>query len=471
MSFGPREECGVFGIFGKSNCSTYIYYGLSALQHRGQESAGIATCANGEINLSKGMGLVSSIFDEKSVLELPGDSGIGHVRYSTSGESRAQNAQPFISSGKIEFAIAHNGNLVNYWALRENWIERGHNFATTTDTEVMSKIIAYEYEKEGDMIKAIKNTARYLDGSYSCVILTKEAIYAFRDPFGFRPLLMANLPNGYAFASEDCAFAMLPSKVVRDVKPGEIIKVSKDGMSSDSIAKINRKSYCMFEYVYFARPDSTLNGVSVYKSRKEMGRMLARSFPAKADIVSAVPYSGVAAALGYSEESGVPYTEILLRNRYAGRSFIMPEQGDRERAVRTKLIPIGEEIRGKRIVLIDDSIVRGTTIKQIAKMLYEAGAKEIHLRIACPPIVAPCFYGVDMQQFKQFIANEKTVEEIAEFTGVDSMAYNTIENLVAAIGIAKESLCMACLDEEYPTELADIRARQTRLNELGQMRL
>jgi len=314
---------------------------------------------------------------------------------------------------------------------------------------------------------AIKNTMRYLDGSYSILISTPDELYAMRDPFGFRPLLLCDLPNGYAFASEDCAFQTLPSKVIRDVKPGEIIRINKDGVTSDRVAKINRRAHCMFEYVYFARPDSTLNGRSVYGARKKMGELLAKSFPVKADLVSGVPYSGVASAIGYSKESGIPYTEVLFRNRYAGRSFIMPDQDTRDQMVLMKLIPIEEEIKGKEIVLIDDSIVRGTTMKKIVAFMRKAGAKKIHLRISCPPVIAPCFYGVDMQQYSQFIATEKTEKEIGDFIGVDSLHYNTIDNLVKAIDMPATNLCMACLNEKYPTELGELRAKQTKLTELN----
>jgi len=466
-SLEAREECGVFGIFSKNECSEHIYYGLSALQHRGQESCGIAMCTEGDIEVVKGMGMVSKVFEEENMQDLKGSSGIGHVRYSTAGESKLQNAQPFLTRGAdTKFALAHNGNLVNFWTLRNDLIAKGRTFSTSTDTEVISKILAVEYVKERDFMQAIKNMTNYLDGSYSLLILTPDALYAVRDPFGFRPLMMCELPNGYAFASEDCAFSTLASKFVRDVKPGEIIRVDKYGMKSERIGKIGRRAHCMFEYVYFSRPDSIINGVSVYKARKNLGELLARDFPVKADIISAVPYSGVAAAIGYSRKSKLPYTEILLRNRYSGRSFIMPSQEARDRLVRTKVIPIEEEIRGKEIILVDDSIVRGTTMKQLVGMIREAGAKKIHLRISCPPIIAPCFYGVDMQQYKQFIANEKTIAEIRKFIGVDSLAYNTIENLVEAINIPKGALCMACLNEDYPTELGGLKAKQMKLTEL-----
>jgi len=467
MSFGPREECGVFGIVSKQECISELFYGLLALQHRGQESCGIAVSNSGDINVSKALGLVSRTFDHENIKELKGTMGIGHVRYSTAGHSGIQNAQPFIAKGAdLKFAIAHNGNLVNFWALRDQLTERGHVFSTSSDTEVISMILASEYAKEHDLIQAIKNTARHLDGSYSLLIMTPSEIYAIRDTFGFRPLLMCDLPHGYAFASEDCAFRTLPSKLIRDVKPGEIIKATADGIETERIGKVSRRAHCMFEYVYFARPDSTTNGVSVYKARKNLGKMLARDYPVKADVVSAVPYSGVAAAIGYSNESGIPYTEVLMRDRYGGRSFIMPQQEMRDYIAKSKLIPIEEEIKGKRIILVDDSIVRGTTMRQIVSTIRAHGAKEIHLRISCPPVIAPCFYGVDMQQYKQFIANEKSVPEIAKFIGVESLGYNSVPRLVESIGLPRDHLCMACVNEEYPTELGHLRAKQMKLIEM-----
>jgi amidophosphoribosyltransferase len=465
---GPREECGIFGIFDISDCAERIYYGLSALQHRGQESCGIAVSKGKDLDVVKGMGLVNNVFDHSNIVELKGKLGIGHVRYSTAGESHLPNAQPFLTKGaNINLAIAHNGNIVNFWELKEQLVERGHTFSTSTDTEVISKLLVSEFIKEGNLFQAIKNTTRFLYGSYSMLIMTPDELYAIRDPYGFRPLLMCNLPHGYAFASEDCAFQTLNADLIRDIKPGEIVRISHEGIETDRIEKITRKAHCMFEYVYFSRPDSTINNISVYKARKRLGKLLAKSFPVKADIVSAVPYSGVACAIGYSKESNIPYTEVLLRNRYSGRSFIMPSQDSRKQIVRMKLMPIEDEIAGREIVLIDDSIVRGTTMKEIVALMRTAGAKKIHLRISCPPIIAPCFYGVDMQQYKQFIAIEKTEKEIAKFIGVDSLRYNTIENLVKALSIPEQSLCMACLNEDYPTELGQLRAKQTKLTELG----
>jgi len=464
--FGPREECGVFGIYGKSKCSEIVFNGLSALQHRGQESCGIAASDGREIDVVKGMGLVNRVFDKDNLAELDGQMSIGHVRYSTAGESKLQNAQPFLTKGaKITFAIVHNGNIVNFWALRDRLIERGHTFVTSTDTEVLSKLLISEYLKDQNLFDSIKRTMKFIDGSYSLLIMTPDELYAVRDPYGFRPLIMADLPTGYAFASEDCAFQTLPTEIIRDLKPGEVVKVNADGLESDRISGINRRAHCMFEYIYFSRPDSTINGISVYKVRKKLGQLLARDFPADADVVSGVPYSGVASAIGFSKESGTPYTEVLLRDRYAGRSFIMPSQESRNLAVKIKLIPIEDEIKGRDIMLIDDSIVRGTTMKQIVSLIRDAGAKKVHLRISCPPIIAPCFYGVDMQQYKQFIAVEKTEEEIGKYIGVDSLHYNTIDNLVEAIGMPKNSLCMACLNEEYPTELGGLKAKQTKLTE------
>jgi amidophosphoribosyltransferase len=462
-----REECGVFGIYGKKDCAESIFYGLTALQHRGQESCGIAMCNNGDINIIKGMGLVSRVFDVEKIGELKGTCGIGHVRYSTAGETSLTNAQPFLTKGKgLTFAISHNGNLVNFWELRDYWSRKGHIFTTSTDSEIISHIIVNEYRQEHDLFEAIKRTVQYLDGSYSLLILTPDELYAVRDPLGFRPLMLCELEKGFALASEDCAFRWLDASLVRDVKPGEIIRIDDSGLTKERFGKIQRKAHCMFEYVYFAMPDSVINGISVYKARKRLGHALARDSPVDADVVAAVPYSGVAAAVGYSEQSGIPYTEVLIRSRYGARSFIMPTKKSRDMVARTKLIPIREEVQGRDIVLVDDSIVRGTTMRQIVGFIRDAGAKSIHLRISCPPIIAPCFYGVDMQQYEQFIAVEKTVEEIREFIGVDSLYYNTVESLVDAIGIPRSSLCLACLSEEYPTELGHIKAKQLKLTNL-----
>jgi len=461
----PKEECGIFGVAGLPAAADTVYYGLCALQHRGQESCGIASNRNGKIKLVKDMGLVHKVFNKEKLSKLKGDMAIGHVRYSTAGESKRVNAQPFIT--KIDdfcFALAHNGNLVNFWELKEYWTNRGHVFMTSTDTEIISFLLARHYMQEKDFFAAIKKTVEHLEGSFCLLIQTKDAIYAVRDPLGIRPLSIMELNKGFAFSSEDCAFASLESGLVRDVKPGEIIRVDKNGLTRDRIGKLTKKAHCMFEYVYFARPDSNVNGVSVYQARKKLGRSLAEDAPIEADVVAAVPYSGVAAAIGYSEQSGIPYAEILLRNRYMGRTFITPADQDRSFAVKAKLIPIKEEIKGRDIVLVDDSIVRGTTMKQIVSLIRETGAKSVHLRISCPPVIAPCFYGIDMQQYKQFIAAEKTVEEINKFIGADSLHYNSIDRLVESIGLPKRSLCMACLNEEYPTELGHFRAKQMKLS-------
>ena len=460
----PREECGVFGIIGTSNPAKDVYFGLSSLQHRGQESCGIAVSNSKGIDVSRGMGLVHTVFSEEILAKLKGNKAIGHVRYSTAGESKLVNAQPFLTKGSdIEFAVAHNGNLVNFWDLRDYWGQRGHVFMTSTDTEIMSYLMGMYYHKEKDFFEAIKLTSGHVDGSYSLLILTRDAVYAVRDPFGFRPLAMCELNKGFAFSSEDSAFSGLEKGLVRDVKPGEIIKADANGLTNERMGRIQKKAHCMFEYVYFARPDSIINGVSVYKTRKKLGGLLARDDPVDADVVAAVPFSGVAAAVGYSEESEIPYAEVLIRNRYVGRTFITPEHENRAFAVRSKLIPIRDEIENREVVLVDDSIVRGTTMKQIVSLIKEAGAKAVHLRISCPPIIAPCFYGIDMQQYKQFIAAEKTVDEIRRFIGADTLAYNSMENLIKAIGLSKRSLCMACLNEDYPTELGHLRAHQMKL--------
>ena len=457
---GIGEKCAVIGVKSHKDVFEYLYYGLYTLQHRGQESAGIAIQTD-QIRVHKDMGLVSDVF--KNVY-LSGNIGIGHVRYSTTGSSVIENAQPLvINYSKGSFAIAHNGNIVNQAELRKGLEDRGNIFITTSDTEIIAVLIAHEHIRTDDFVEAIKAVMKQLVGSYSLTILYDKKVIAVRDPWALRPLCLGHSEGTYVVASESCALDVLGIKFVRDLKPSEILVL---GDTAESYSGPKEKvCHCMFEYVYFARPDSAINGVSVYKARRELGKLLARSFPVKADIVSAVPSSGVASAIGYSAESGIPYTEVLMRDRYAGRSFIMPSQDVRDKLVRTKLIPIEEEIRGKELVLVDDSIVRGTTMRQIVSMIRECGVKGIHLRISCPPIIAPCFYGVDMQQYKQFIANEKTIEEIGKFIGVDSLAYNTQDNLVKAIGLPKNNLCMACLNEEYPTELGRLRAKQMKLTE------
>ncbi len=439
-----RERCAVFGIYSDKPVFDRLYYGLYAMQHRGQESAGIATYTD-KINLHRDMGLVSEVFRGKY---LDGNVGIGHVRYSTTGESGIENSQPIlINYAKGSFAIAHNGNLVNSSELASIMERRGSVFITTTDTEVIAQLIAQEHLRTGNFIEGIKNAMRQLRGSYSLTILKDDQIIAVRDPWAFRPMVFGRSDDTFVVASESCALDAVGVKLIRDVKGGEILVIG-NGIRSYSIRR-ERTSHCMFEYVYFARPDSIIDNISIYKVRKNLGEILYKKAPVDADMIIAVPDSGITAAIGYSRASGIPYGEGLIKNRYFGRTFILPEQKERERGVMIKLNPIRSEIEGKRVVLVDDSIVRGTTIKRIIKLLRDFGASEVHVRISCPPIRYPCYYGIDMQTHKEFIAQKKSVEAIRKEIGADSLAYNSLEGLIEAIGLPGEKLCVGCLTGDY----------------------
>ncbi len=440
-----KEKCAVFGIYSNKPVFDLIYYGLYSMQHRGQESAGIATYTD-KIEIHKAEGLVSEAF--KGVF-LEGCVGMGHVRYSTTGESGMGNSQPLIINyAGGSFAVGHNGNLINSLELRMQMKRRGSTFATTTDTEIIAKLIAQEHLKEGDFVKGIKQAMNQLRGSYSLVILKDKKIIAVRDPWALKPLIIGRSDNSIIVASESCALDAVGAKIVRDVKAGEIIVIDKN-IKSDSVIS-ERLAHCMFEYVYFARPDSIIDGLPVYEIRKKLGEILARDAPVDADIVVAVPASGITAAIGYARASNIPYGEGLMKNRYFGRTFILPEQIDREKGVRIKLNPIKSEISGKKLVLIDDSIVRGTTAKRIVKLLRDFGAAQVHVRITCPPLKEPCFYGIDMQTHGEFIAKENDIEEIRKQIGADSIRYNSIDSLIEAIGLPENNLCLACLNGNYP---------------------
>jgi len=449
-----RERCAVFGIYSDKPVFDRLYYGLYAMQHRGQESAGIATYTD-KINLHRDMGLVSEVFRGKY---LDGNVGIGHVRYSTTGESGIENSQPIlINYAKGSFAIAHNGNLVNSSELASIMERRGSVFITTTDTEVIAQLIAQEHLRTGNFIEGIKNAMRQLRGSYSLTILKDDQIIAVRDPWAFRPLVFGRSDDTFVVASESCALDAVGVKLIRDVKGGEILVIG-NGIRSYSIRR-ERTSHCMFEYVYFARPDSIIDNISIYKVRKNLGEILYKKAPVDADMIIAVPDSGITAAIGYSRASGIPYGEGLIKNRYFGRTFILPEQKERERGVMIKLNPIRSEIEGKRVVLVDDSIVRGTTIKRIIKLLRDFGASEVHVRISCPPIRYPCYYGIDMQTHKEFIAQKKSVEAIRKEIGADSLAYNSLEGLIEAIGLPGEKLCVGCLTGDYVIKEEQMKLR------------
>jgi amidophosphoribosyltransferase len=458
-----REECGVVAIFGHPEASKLAYLGLHALQHRGQESAGIASSDINTLYNIKAMGLVVDIFTEDVIGRLPGSLAIGHTRYSTTGDSALLNAQPIrVECNKGMIAIAHNGNLVNARHLRQQLDRNGSIFQTTSDTEVVVHLIAQS--REHTLPEAIADALRRIEGAFSIVILTRDRVFAARDPHGFRPLSMATLPNPggrpertVVFASESCAFDLIGARYERDVKPGELVVIGPEGMHSRFYAPQRKQSSCIFEHVYFSRPDSVVFGRPVQESREALGRQLAREAPVDADIVVPVPDSGVTAALGYSAESGIPFRFGLIRNHYVGRTFIEPEQRVRDFGVRLKLNPVRSILEGKRVILIDDSIVRGTTSRKIVRMVRDAGAKEVHIRISCPPTIAPCFYGVDTPRQRELIAANKSIEEIKDFIGADSLVYLSLEGTKMACAEGeKTTYCTACYTGKYPTDLVDV---------------
>ena len=453
-----RDKCGVVGIYSANDAkvSYSIFYALLALQHRGQESCGITMRTDSEFISEKGMGLVNEVFNLPRLDKLEGNTGVGHVRYSTTGESELINAQPFVvrhSRGTI--AIAHNGNIVNAEELRKKLKASGQAFVSTTDTEVIAHLIVREYLKSEDMVEAIAEVMKKLVGSYSLAILTDDALIAVRDPLGIRPLSLGKIHNrGYIFASETVALDVINAGFERDIKPGEIFVISDKGTKSHRPYKLPRKAYCMFEYVYFSRPDSVLNRIPVYEVREKIGMLMAERDDIEPDLVTPIPDSAIPFALGYSRAKGVPYREGLIRNRYVGRTFILPSQQARELAVKLKLNPMAREIAGKRVVLFDDSIVRGTTSRRIISLLKDAGAKEVHMRVGCPPIKSPCKLGIDMPTHEELIASSRSVEEIRAAIGADSLKYTRIEDLIKAIGQDEDELCLGCLTGRYPVEIA-----------------
>jgi amidophosphoribosyltransferase len=456
-----REECGVIAIHGHPDAARQAYLGLYALQHRGQESAGIATADYNTLSNIKGMGLVAEIFTDDVLRKLPGELAIGHTRYSTTGDSALLNAQPIrVESTKGLIAIAHNGNLINLGNARARLERDGAVFQTTSDSEIIVQLIAHSQEQT--LVDAIADSLRQVDGAFSIVMMTRDRIFAARDPRGFRPLSMGRIPNPngpdtIVFASETCAFDLLHAKFDRDVKPGELIMVSRDGVTSRQYASGVPQSSCIFEHVYFARPDSKIFNRWVQDSREAMGRQLARESGVEADLIVPVPDSGVTAAIGYAAESGIPFRFGLIRNHYVGRTFIEPEQRVRDFGVRLKLNPVRNLLEGRRIVLIDDSIIRGTTSRKIVRMVRAAGAKEVHLRISCPPTISPCFYGVDTPRKSELIAANNTVAEICRFIEADSLAYLSLEGMQQACdGGEGNSYCVACYTGVYPTQWVDV---------------
>lgn len=448
-----KEECGVIGVYSNSEetVSDMIHYGLYALQHRGQESAGIAVSKDGVINYHKNMGLVSEVFTQENLDELKGNTGIGHVRYSTTGDSLVANAQPLVVKYKNgSIALAHNGNLVNADSLREILEDEGVIFQTTNDSEVVANLIA-RYHKDG-IEKAVKRVMEVLKGSYALVILTDNKLIGVRDNQGIRPLCLGKINDGYVLASESCALDTMGAEFVRDIEPGEMVIIDENGVQSIFNDKWCKKRLCIFEIIYFARPDSKIDDIGVYAARKEAGKILAREYPVEADVVISVPDSGTSAAIGYAEESGIPYSIGLIKNKYVGRTFIQPNQALREQGVRLKLNVLKENIEGKRVILVDDSIVRGTTSRRIVDMLKNAGAKEVHLRVSSPPVKYSCYFGIDTPNRRHLVGANKSIEEIRDMVNADSLGYLSQEGLVRSTG-KNVGYCTACFSGDYPMEI------------------
>lgn len=464
----PEEACGVFAVFSPTDdVATLAYFGLYALQHRGQESAGIATFDHGTVNVHKDMGLVSQVFDEEVLERLPGQWAVGHTRYSTTGSSRVANAQPAILSTRLgEMALAHNGNVVNAANLREELLNRNHTLITTTDTELIALLMADAVNDGKDWVNAAIDACRCCEGAFSLTIATPEGILAIRDPNGIRPLVLGYFgddnpkdgPGQYAVASETCGLDIVNAHYIRDIQPGELISISETGIKSVQWAEPERR-LCIFEMVYFARPDSIYHGESLYSYRKRLGNILAQESPADVDLIMPVPDSGIPAAIGFAETSGIPYAEGLIKNRYVGRTFIQPTQVMREAGIRIKLNPLRDVLEGKRILLVDDSIVRGTTSRKIVKALRDAGATEVHMRISSPPVTHPCFYGIDTDSQDQLIAATKSIPEIEEQIEVDSLAYLSWKGMLEATQQDNSTFCSACFTGDYPVEIPEMFKR------------
>ncbi|MEM3852620.1 MAG: amidophosphoribosyltransferase [Methanomassiliicoccales archaeon] len=456
----PGHKCGVVAMNCDKNVAPMLYASLRIMQHRGQNSAGIAVSSDGEtIKAVRGLGLAHEVFNQENISSLTGRAGIGHVRYPTTGDDMLENVQPLVfSSALADVALGHNGDIVNSDRLREKLENDGWAFFSTTDTELVLRLIVNELRDTRDAVKAIRNALRRIEGGYAFALMIGSRVFGIRDPLAIRPLCLGRVPGGYAVASESVVFDMLGGKLVRDLLPGEIVEI----LPGDYISYMtpsSERAHCMFEYVYFARPDSVIDGRSVFDVRREIGRVLAREKPVRADVVIPVPDSGRTHAIGYSEVSGIPVCEGLMKNRFVERTFIMPDQTMREMSVRMKLNPIRSVISGKRVVIIDDSIVRGTTMRSIVQMVREAGAREVHVRIGCPMIIAPCYYGIDMKTRDQFIAPGKNEEQIATEITADSLGYISVEGLVRALGAKESELCLGCLTAEYPTRIPGERMR------------
>lgn len=453
-----RDECGVFGVWGPgTEAARLAFFGLFALQHRGQESAGIVTGDSQELRIHTNLGLVSQVFSEDIIRSLPGHVGLGHVRYSTTGGNRLPNVQPMVGEHRgAPFALAHNGNLVNALLLRDRLEARGHTFTSTSDTQVIVQQIA---DSAADTLEeAIAEAMPQMEGAYSLALIAPDRLIAVRDPHGVRPLCLGRLGDGgWVVASETCALNVINARFVREVQPGEIVTLNSDGLESRQVMEPQRKACCIFEFIYFARPDSDIYGKNIYASRMRMGNMLALQAPVSADLVIGVPETAIPHAIGFAQNSHIPYGEGFIKNRYIHRTFIQPEQRMRELGVRMKLTPLREALAGKRVVVVDDSIVRGTTTGPELELLRDAGVREIHLRISCPPIKYPCFYGIDTSAGrKELIAARMTVPEIRDHLGADSLEYLSLPNLTKAVGLPRGNFCTACFDNKYPIPVPEL---------------
>jgi len=456
-----HDHCGVFGVFGNDEAAKLTYLGLYALQHRGQESAGIASTDGANVHVHKAMGQVQEIFTPGVITQLPGAAAIGHTRYSTAGDTALMNAQPVvIDCNKGKLALGHNGNLTNAIELRKRLEHRGSIFQTTSDTEVIVHLIARSAAR--NLSGAIADALNQVEGAYSLLLLTRDEIYAIRDPRGFRPLNLGRIDGAWVVASETCAFDLIDAEYVREVEPGEMVRISRMGVESIRFAPEKLHQYCIFEHVYFSRPDSIVFGRPVNQSRERLGRLLAREHPVEADIVAPVPDSGVPAAVGYAAEAKIPFRMALIRNHYIGRTFIEPEQAIRDFGVKLKLNPVRRMLEGQRVILVDDSIVRGTTSRKIVRMVRDAGATEVHVRISCPPTISPCYYGVDTPRREELIAAQKPVEEIRKFLGADSLGYLSLKSLRAAVEDNEGKFCTSCYTGSYPTELVQLEVEAHR---------
>lgn len=462
---GLNEECGVFGVWGHHNAAHITYYGLQSLQHRGQEGTGIAVTDGKQIHIKKGEGLVTEVFSKNDMDDLQGTGAIGHVRYATAGGSGPENVQPLLFKSQTgSLALAHNGNLTNATVLRSLLEAEGSIFQTTSDTEVLAHLI--KRSKRTQFVDQIKAALNMLQGAYAYLLMTETELIVALDPYGLRPLSIGRLGDSYVVASETCAFDIVGADYIRDVQPGEMLIINHDGIRSEIFTTQTQMSLCTMEYVYFSRPDSDLQGMNVHTARKNLGKQLALEAPIDADVVTGVPDSSISAAIGYAEESGIPYELGLIKNRYVGRTFIQPTQQLRDQGVKMKLSPVRGVVEGKRVIMVDDSIVRGTTSRRIVRMLKEAGAREVHVVISSPPIKHPCFYGIDTSSREELIAGDKSVEEIRQIIGADSLTFLSVEGMLKALGREQsggmKGSCLACFTGKYPTERETFAVGTTR---------